>query len=220
MGWLTMPLSSMYPHTTPKAYLDAQFTYENSCDAQGERLTLGVGEPLPEGATRRGLRVIASSCLRNKVWYAAIVSTENGVDGPVFAAVCLVQWNPRATDGFVFGYKDMDENACPNEAECPERILRLLDPTDNHGALVWRRRCIRNLMLGSRTLEHGMHIRLASRIRFTDGYEGDEFFIRKQGRKTALALTETGPARYRITNLARMDWTVVPQTRVHKTVFA
>lgn len=28
MGWLSMPLSSMFPHTGPKAYLDAQFTYE------------------------------------------------------------------------------------------------------------------------------------------------------------------------------------------------
>ena len=220
MGWLTMPLSSMYPHTTPKAYLDAQFTYENTCDAKGERLTIGLGEPLPEGATRRGLRVVASSCLRNKVWYAAIAHVEDGIDGQVFAAVCLVQWNPRAKDGFVFGYKDMDESMGPCEAECPERILRLLDPTDNHSALVWRRRCIRNLMRGSRTLEDGMHIRLASTIRFTDGHEGDEFFLRKQGRKTALALTETGPARYRITNLSRMAWTVVPQTRVHKTVFA
>jgi len=220
MGWLTMPLSSMYPYTTPKAYLDAQFTYEHAYDAKGERLSIGPEDPLPDGAIRRGLRVIASSCLRNKVWYAAIAHVENGVDGQIFAAVCLVQWNPRARDGYVFGYKDMDETACPNEAECPERILRMLDPTDNHSALVWRRRCIRNLMRGSRMLEDGMHIRLASKIRFTDGYEGDEFFIRKQGRKTALALTETGPARYRISGLARMDWTIVPQTRVHKTVFA
>lgn len=28
MGWLTMPLSSMHPHATPKTYLDAQFTYD------------------------------------------------------------------------------------------------------------------------------------------------------------------------------------------------
>jgi len=25
MGWLSMPMSSMAPHSTPKAYLDAQF---------------------------------------------------------------------------------------------------------------------------------------------------------------------------------------------------
>ncbi|MBB3350084.1 hypothetical protein FHY02_004581, partial [Sphingomonas sp. BK069] len=27
MGWLSMPLSSMGGHATPKAYLDDQFTY-------------------------------------------------------------------------------------------------------------------------------------------------------------------------------------------------
>ena len=35
MGWLSMPLSSMFPHTGPKAYLDAQFTYDNR-DADGK----------------------------------------------------------------------------------------------------------------------------------------------------------------------------------------
>ena len=68
-------------------------------------------------------------------------------------------------------------------------------------------------------LEDGIQIRLPSKIRFTDGYEGDVFFIRKQGRKTTLALTADGPPCYRIGNLARMNFTIVPQTRVHKTLF-
>ncbi|RNJ62822.1 MAG: hypothetical protein EDM03_09295 [Porphyrobacter sp. IPPAS B-1204] len=163
--------------------------------------------------------MIASSCLRNKVWYAAIEPVENGRTGPVFAAVVLVRWNPHASDGYVFAYKDLDETAGPFECECPERILRLLDPTDNHAGLVWRRRCIRNLLRGSRKLEDGMQIRLPSKIRFTDGYEGDEFFIRNQGRKTRLALTADGLPCYRIGNLARMNFTIVPQTRVQKTQF-
>lgn len=220
MGWLSMPLSSMHPHSTPKAYLDAQFTFEHSYDADDKRIEARTGDPLPAGGATRGLRVIASSCLRNQVWYAAIAPIENGKAGPVFAAVVLVRWNPRAADGFVFAYKDLDETAGPFECECPERILRLLDPTDNHAALVWRRRCIRNLMRGSRKLEDGMHIRMNSKIRFTDGYEGDEFYIRKQGRKTALALTADGPACYRIANLARMNFSILPQTRIHKTLFS
>ena len=62
MGWLSMPLSSMHPHSTPKAYLDAQLTYERVIDEPAE--AEGEGGPLP---SRKGLRVIASSCLRNKV---------------------------------------------------------------------------------------------------------------------------------------------------------
>ena len=214
MGWLSMPLSSMHPHSTPKAYLDAQLTYERVIDEPAE--AEGEGGPLP---SRKGLRVIASSCLRNKVYYAAVAPTTDGVDGPVFAVVCLVRWNPRAKDGYVFAYKDMDETAGPNEAECPERILALLSPTQNHSALQWRRRCIRNLARPTAKLEDGMRIRFASPIKFTDGYEGQEFFVRKRGRKTALAISEHGSARYWVTNMARMAFSVVPQTKVHRTVF-
>ena len=172
MGWLSMPLSSMFPHTGPKAYLDAQFTYDNR-DADGKG---------------KALRVIASSCLRNKVWYAAVVPSTDGTDEPAFAAVCLVSWNPRAKDGFVFAYKDMTEHAGPCEAECPERILSLLGDTDDPGALDWRRRCLERLATPVRPLEHGMHIRLPSKVTFVDGYEGDEFIVHKRGRKISLAI--------------------------------
>lgn len=32
MGWLTMPRASLGLHTTAKAYLDAQFTYERELE--------------------------------------------------------------------------------------------------------------------------------------------------------------------------------------------
>jgi hypothetical protein len=43
---------------------------------------------------------------RNQVYYAAAVPSTDGVDGPAFAVVCLVKWNPRDKEGYVFGYKD------------------------------------------------------------------------------------------------------------------
>ena len=64
-----------------------------------------------------------------------------------------------------------------------------------------------------------MRIRFATPIKFTDGYEGQEFFVRKRGRRTALATSEQGAARYRVSNMARMAFSIVPQTRVHRTVF-
>jgi hypothetical protein len=66
-------------HGTAKTYLDAQFTYERE----------------NEGGSR-GLRVLASSCPQNRVYYAAAQVMTNGVGGDVFAIVCLVQWNPPA----------------------------------------------------------------------------------------------------------------------------
>ena len=219
MGWLSMPLSSMHPHTTAKTYLDAQLTYEHVYDPAGERVNMSASEPAPEGYSRRGLRVISSSCLRNRVYYAAVAPLVDGEAGPPFAVVCLVRWNPRAKDGYVFAYKDMDETAGPCEDECPERILSLLGETDNPAALHWRRRCIRNLARTARKLEDGMRIRFPQPIKFVDGHEGTEFVIRKGVRSTALALTESGPARYRVTNLARMTFAIVPQTKVHRTQF-
>ena len=204
MGWLTMPLSSMHPHTTPKAYLDAQFTY-------GRRDDAGKG---------RALRIVASSCLRNQVYYAAAVPSTDEVDEPTFAVVCLVKWNPRDKEGFVFGYKDMTEHMGPSEAECPERILALLGDTDDPSALNWRRRCIDNLARASRPLEHGMRIRLPSPVKFTDGYEGDEFIVHRRGRKIGLAKPGCGYPGYRLSGLRQMAWIIVPETKVHKTVFA
>ena len=83
MGWLTMPLSSMHPYASPKAYLDGQFTYDRR-DVTGRQLA----------------NVYA------QVYYAAAVPSTDGVDGPAFAVVCLVKWNPRDKEGYVFGYKD------------------------------------------------------------------------------------------------------------------
>ena len=142
MGWLFMTKDGMGGHASAKAYLDAQFTYEHKA-ADG---------------TTPALRVLASSCLHNRVWYAAAEPSTDGSPGPVFALVCLVRWNPRDREGYIFGYKDMDETMGPCEAECPQRILDLLGPTDNEHATDWRRRCLDNLQRRARPVEHGMRI--------------------------------------------------------------
>ena len=202
MGWFRMPLSSMYPHRTAKDYLDAQYNWSRDHE---------------DGSTS-SVRVLAS-CLRNRVYYAAVVPARNGIDGPATAVICLVRWSPRDKDGDQFGYKSMDEDMGPYQTECPERILALLGETDHPHALVWRRRCLETLALSRRPLEHGMKIRLAEPISFTDGYEGDEFTVHKQGRKICLAPPGCDHPRYRISNLKMRAWTHVLETRVHKTVF-
>ena len=59
----------------------------------------------------------------------------------VFALVCLVRYNPRDREGYIFGYKDMAETMGPVESGCPAVILDLLTPTQNAYALDWRARC-------------------------------------------------------------------------------
>jgi hypothetical protein len=202
MGWLFMPRSSMGGHDTPKAYLDAQFTYEH----------------IREDGTVKALRVLASSCLRNQVYYAAVEPFTNGVAEPVFAIVCLVRWNPRSTSGEEFGYKDLDETMGPCEAECPARILALLGPTDSEYALDWRRRCHASLSRRARPIADGMRIRLDEPLTFTDGHEGTEFIVEKKGRSLRF-LDPDSRRRYRIGRFAERNWIVVPETRVHRTLF-
>ena len=90
MGWLYMPRCSMAGHASPTAYLDDQFTYIRD----------------QEDGSTRGLKVIASSCPGNRVYYAAAQVLTNGIGGDIVAIVCLVRWNPKDKEGLIFGYKD------------------------------------------------------------------------------------------------------------------
>jgi hypothetical protein len=203
MGWLYMPRGAMGGHASAKAYLDAQFSYAR----------------VQEDGGSRGLKVLASACPGNRVYYAAAQVMTNRVGGAVFAIVCLVRWNPRDKEGLVFGYKDMDETMGPCEAECPARILELLTPTDSEHARAWRERCRANIARRARKLPDGARIRLAEPMRFTDGHEGQEFVVCKRGRRVVLRDPETGN-RYRITRLMQRDWLIVPVTKIHRTIFA
>ncbi|MET0373771.1 MAG: hypothetical protein ABW128_05875 [Rhizorhabdus sp.] len=203
MGWLYMNRHHMGGHETPKAYLDDQFTYNRT---------------LEDGSTR-GMRILDSACVGNRVWYGAAQKIENDVPGDIVAIVCLVRWNPRDKENLHFGYKDMDETMGPCEDGCPERILKLLTPTTYEGALDWRRRCLARLRTRSRKIEDGMRIKLATPVTFTDGHVGDEFVVVKRGSSITFR-RDKGFGRYRIRNFRELAWVVVPETRVHRTVFA
>ncbi|MDF0491487.1 hypothetical protein PX554_25550 [Sphingomonas sp. H39-1-10] len=202
MGWLTMSRYHMGGHATAKAYLDAQFTYSRDVD--------GIV---------KGLKLLASSCPQNRTYYAAAQVMVDGVGKEVFAIVCKVMWNPRSKTGENFGYKDMDESVGPYEDNCPAHILDLLTPTDKEYALDWRRRCRANLTRRARKIEDGDRIKLASALTFSDGHVGDEFIVVKRGRRLSFRDPETRHG-YAISRFMERDWTVVPVTKVHKTIFA
>lgn len=203
MGWLFMPFTAMAGHASAKSYLDAQFTYDQA----------------HEDGTRQGLEILASSCPGNRVYYAAAQLTTNGVPGDVFAIICLIRWNPRSADGHQFGYKSMDESAGPCEAQCPARILDLLTPTDREYANDWRARCRVNLALRSRRLADGDLVRFSEPMTFSDGHVAREFQVIRDGRRIILRAPETGGL-YRVSRFMERDWSIVPKTRVHATLFS
>ncbi len=108
MGWLYM--KSLKGHSGPRQYLDAQFTFER-----------------PDAISK----VLRSALVGMRVYYAAVEQVRIATgEREVWAAICLVRYNPRDREGYIFGYKDMEESMGPYECDCPASILDLLTPTD------------------------------------------------------------------------------------------
>ena len=171
MGWLFM--RSLGGHATPKAYLDDQFTY-----AREDRRS----------------RVLASGLVAMRTYYAAVenISVSTGAR-EVWALVCLVRYNRRDREGFVFGYKDMEESMGPCEDACPAKVLDLLTATDNAHALDWRSRC--RARLAERAVQKakpvprpGDVVILADPMLFRDGRRLSRFqAVRLPGRTRGVA---------------------------------
>ena len=65
-------------------------------------------------------------------------------DEQTFGVVILVNEQKEGSSAS-WMYKMIDENCGPCEDRCPQKILKMLDPTDNETALGWREKCWRNL---------------------------------------------------------------------------
>ena len=100
MGWLYM--KSLKGHSGPRQYLDAQFTHDR-----------------PDVISK----VLRSALAGMRVYYAAVEQARIATgQRDVWAVICLVRYNPRDPEGYIFGYKDMEESMGPYECDCPEPI--------------------------------------------------------------------------------------------------
>lgn len=192
MGWLYM--RDCAPWSGPKTYLDDQFSYQ---------------------AETKSSKVLASRIVGNKVYYAACeqINKASG-EKEVFAIVCLIKYNPRAADGYAFGYKDMTEHWGCYEAECPELILDMLTPTTNPTALEWRNRCrsFHAKRRGRRKPSDGDMLVLRDALKFSDGHEGRRFRVVKMGRTLRYRSPETGTF-YALGNLDKLEWSIIPRAQ-------
>ena len=124
-------------------------------------------------------------------YYAAIRSTPREGDdremgkAVVFALIALVSYKPRDPEGQTLGWKEMSENSGPYCFNCPDRILSMLDETDNENALEWRATChahhVEKRKTG-RAFENGAKVRFKMPFRFPGGIERREFTVEKHGR--------------------------------------
>jgi len=153
-------------------------------------------------------RVTDCAIVRFRTAYIAYETGNSKGDKKVVGIVCLLNYCPKGR--FNFGYKDMSEDMGPFMYECPERILRLLTPTDNEYALEWRRKCweyIRS-QKSKPKLKKGLLIEFSSPIRFINGAEEKVFRVLDLKR-----LIFEGPngRRYKLnrTVLRNQDWRVM-----------
>lgn len=194
MGWLFM--RSLGGHASPKAYLDAQFTYVQ-----------------PEGHSR----VLASRLVALRTYYAAVehVMVDTG-SREVWGLVCLVRYNPRDREGYVFGYKTMSESMGPVEDACPADVLDLLTPTENAFVLDWRARCRarlaeRQAIRAKPAPRPGQLVVFAAPIRFRNGRSFTELrAVRLPGRARGLVFEAQDGGLYRIPGFKALDYAIAP----------
>lgn len=119
-------------------------------------------------------KVIACATVNLHTAYMAyeIFSPEKGKE--VVALICRLDYVPN--DYYNFGFKDMDETCGPNEVECPERILRLLTPTEHEWAKKWREACWQNVKSRVR-LTKGKRVRSPQPLHFSNGESYQEFVV-------------------------------------------
>ena len=160
MGWTYMEM----PREGTTEWFKRQLTWES------------------DDGTKR--RVLETAIVARTEAYAAVETVRPNGEREVWAAVFLLNYVPRAKDGFTFGYKDMDETVGPNADNCPARILDLLTPTESQYANDWRNRCRARLERRiANKVSDGDVIKLETPLNYSGYGEADTFKVRMQGRK-------------------------------------
>ncbi len=198
MGWLYM--QTLRGQAGPREYLDDQYTFE---------------DPVAS------VRVLRSALVGMRTYYAAVEQTKiPSGERTVSAVVCLVRYNPRDREGYIFGYKDMSEEMGPNEARCPAAVLDLLTATGSTNAKDWRERCRANLALAKQRAAKpkprpGQSVVFDEPIRFKDGRMFGRLDVAaySRSRRTVIFRDPEFGGLYGIPNLRARDYEVVGTPR-------
>ncbi|MGB9803113.1 DUF6927 domain-containing protein [Desulfofundulus sp.] len=120
----------------------------------------------------------------------------------VRAIVCALGYSPNSYNNF--GYKDMTETMGPYLYNCPERILRMLTPTDHEWAREWREKCWERIRAKKARpkLKKGMVVKFADSIVFRSGRKEDTFRVEDPKR---LVFSDRWGRRYKLRRDI-LDW--------------
>lgn len=108
-------------------------------------------------------------------YYRAVRNNETD---EVFCFVALIDC--KGDREYNFGYKDMQDSMHPYVYNCPERILKLLTPTDNENAMAWRKICADRIAKRRKVnkIPAGSIIKFKDTYTFNSGAQGDTFVLR------------------------------------------
>jgi hypothetical protein len=122
-------------------------------------------------------KVLDCAVVNLKTAYIAYEIGDTQGKREVIAVVCALNFAPNSY--YNFGYKDMDETMGPYLYDCPERILKLLTPTEHEWAKEWREKCWERIRAKKARprLKKGMVIKFADSIVFRSGKEEDTFRV-------------------------------------------
>ena len=193
MGWLYM--QSLDGFAGPREYLDNQCTWSDD---------------------RVRSTLLKSALVGMRIYYAAVEVVESAKPTYVTCVVCLVRYNPNDKEGYIFGYKDMDENMGPYDSNCPAKILDLLTPTENPHALQWRQRC--RARIARAMPREGDTIILAQPLAFNDGQTHQRMkAVRQGGKRSGLCFQADGETVYRIRNLKNIPFQIIRGVQITPT---
>lgn len=146
---------------------------------------------------------------KGKVAYAAVKTLSTGI---VWGCVWLI--DNKGDDMYNFCWKTMDDTMGPGEDDCPEKILKLLSPTDNLYANEWRSRCREKRLNRSKNkVNHGDTIRFERAIEFTNGDKLNTFVVEKEGR-TIRFLHPHSKRRYQISGWKDRAFSITPKEQL------
>ncbi|AEG14533.1 hypothetical protein Desku_0934 [Desulfofundulus kuznetsovii DSM 6115] len=120
----------------------------------------------------------------------------------VTAIVCALSFSPNSY--YNFCYKDMSESMGPYYYDCPERILKMLTPTDHEWAREWREKCWERIRAKKTRpkLKRGMIIKFADSIVFKSRRQEDTFRVEDPRR---LIFSDRWGKRYKLRR-DTLDW--------------
>lgn len=143
-------------------------------------------------------RCLDAAMVNMREIYVAVEQRDKYGITTVTADVIVIQFTNEKDEGFNYpqmGYKAVTENAGPNETNCPERILKLLTPTENKWANEWREKCRATLerRKSAKNLQVGDYIQFETPIHFSNQDPCDIFKIENgfNGKKRLTAVSST-----------------------------